>query len=111
MIRRRLHRHSRSSLLWTLFFTLLSLGGLIASMETLHPELFDGEQVERMRLLNRLLADEPRKSNLLIASGSSRLAMAFQPEKLRPLHGPEGCEVLAFNYSHFGASPWMTLVE
>lgn len=110
MIRRSHINQARRVLLWTILFTVFGFTGLIAAMETWNPERFDAEYVHRMNLLRADLARHPGRP-LCLVCGSSRLVLAFQPEMVSTLRSGENEEAILFNYSHFGASPWMTLVE
>jgi hypothetical protein len=66
--------------------------------------LYDPEYTTRLALLNARLAEAPDRA-LWLMVGSSRTKTAFRPENLRPLTTQAGRQLLAFNFSHPGASP------
>ena len=60
MMQRWQKRKARKVLLWSGLFLMLGLAGLIAAMETWHPEMFDVEHVRRLEL------SQPRCNQIII---------------------------------------------
>jgi hypothetical protein len=97
-------RHARPALVWSVGLFWAVLVGLTLGLDLAVPEQYDPEYAARLDRLRRVRADHPDRP-LLIALGSSRMAMAFGPEHLPPLAAANGRPVTAFNFSRIGAGP------
>lgn len=95
---------------WTAgcFLGLQAVLALVA--EAHHPEVFDAEAHAQFKLL-RVRRAEAAGRPLLLVLGSSRFLTDFRPERLPELHGADGQQVWAFNYSHSGAGPLFNLMK
>jgi hypothetical protein len=85
-------------LFWVIFFA------LTAVLDRAVPERYDPEYAARIDRLRTVRVEHPGRP-LVLALGSSRMAMAFAPELLPPLTAADGRPVTAFNFSHVGAGP------
>lgn len=101
---------ARSEFLWTLgsFFALTVL--FVVIVEVWHPEWYDREYQVRRETLNDRIAEAPDRPVVLVA-GSSRVVVAFMPERLGPIRDKDGREALIFNYAHLGAGPRFNLIQ
>lgn len=103
-------RPARSEIFWTLgsFLALTTL--FVVYVEVWHPEWYDREHQVRRELLNDRTAEAPDRPVVLVA-GSSRVVVAFMPERLGPIRDKDGREALIFNYAHLGAGPRVNLIQ
>ena len=97
-------RRARPALVWSVGLFWAVLVGLTAGLDLSVPERYDPEYAARLDRLRQARADQPDRP-LLLALGSSRMAMAFGPEHLPPLAAADGRPVTAFNFSRIGAGP------
>src|SRR5258707_277123 len=103
-------RHARGTFIWTAAaFAIVQLG-LTLTLECCRPNRNDPEFEIRASLLERARHAEPDQPLLLVV-GSSRFVTAFRPECMPELRTPSGEVPIAFNFSHFGAGPFVNLIE
>jgi hypothetical protein len=70
---------------------------------------FDPEFASHLGLLRARIAEDPHRPLLLVV-GSSRVVMAFNPERLPALWTNSGQQVRPFNLAHHAAGPVMNLM-
>lgn len=103
-------KRSRAILLWMLPGFVAAQLLLLFTLEVFRPDVNDPEFEIRSELLDRCREAEPDRPLLLVV-GSSRLVTAFHPEAMPALTCSSGEAPLAFNFSHFGAGPFINLIE
>lgn len=101
---------ARSEFFWTLGSFLALTALFVVYVEMKHPDWYDREYQVRREVLNERIAESPERPVVLV-TGSSRVVVAFMPERLEPIRDKEGREALIFNYSHLGAGPRFNLVQ
>ncbi len=102
-------RRGRAAVGWGLFAFLAAVAAQAAGFDA-RPDLYDAEYAARLALARARLAEAPGRP-LLVAVGSSRLVMAFAPERLPPLPAAGGADVVPFNFGHVGAGPIQNLMD
>lgn len=101
---------ARSEIFWTLGSFLALTALFVLFVEVRHPEWYDREYQVRRTLLNERIAETPERPVVLVA-GSSRVVVAFMPERLGSIRDKDGHEALIFNYAHLGAGPRFNLIQ
>jgi hypothetical protein len=94
---------ARRALLWGLACFLAAQLGYLVLLERCRPDLRDPEYGCKLALLRAQMAAHPGRP-LVLALGSSRTNMGFQPAFLPHLRTPDGAEPLVFNYAMVGSS-------
>src|SRR5947209_17503635 len=89
----------KADVLWCLIGFLCAQLIMDVVVDRWHPELYDEEYGARLGMLKARLREAPGRP-LMLAIGSSRLGLGFQPELLPPLQTPSGQRPLVFNFSH-----------
>jgi hypothetical protein len=100
----------KADVLWCLIGFLCAQLIMDVVVDRWHPELYDEEYGARLGMLKARLRETPGRP-LMLAVGSSRLGLGFQPELLPPLQTPSGQRPLVFNFSHLAAGPVMNLMD
>lgn len=99
---------SRAALVWGLLFAAAFQLGVAMLMETVCPAIRDPEYACKLSRLRALTAASPGRP-LIVALGSSRLALGFRPDAL-PFCRTEGVEPVACNLAINGAGPLTELL-
>ncbi|MBI1915588.1 MAG: hypothetical protein HYS12_12770 [Planctomycetes bacterium] len=104
--RRREQRRARVAVMSGAALFLLTQLGLGFVTTAWRPELRDPYYGQKVRLLQRRLADAPASPSTVVMVGSSRTAYGFAPARLEErLEREAGRPVVAFNFGLFGAGP------
>lgn len=103
-------RRARAALIWTVAAFFAAQVCLTLALEWRRHDVNDSEFELRSARLERAQRAEPERPLLLVV-GSSRFVTAFHPERMPPLTSADGAPPLVFNFSHFGAGPFMNLVQ
>jgi hypothetical protein len=103
-------RHARASLGWTVLAFVAAQLALTLVLERCRPDVNDPEFEIRAALLERAHQAEPERP-LLLTIGSSRFVTNFRPEWMPELITSAGEKPLAFNFAHYGAGPFVNLVQ
>jgi hypothetical protein len=107
---RRLRAACKAEILWTVAAFLAGHLTFLLYAECRWPGLYDREFGTRLDLLRARHAAAPA-APLLAVVGSSRVGMAFLPERLPALRTPEGVTAVPFNFSHQEAGPLYNLLQ
>lgn len=103
-------RRARASLGWTILAFVGAQLALTLTIECCRPDVNDPEFEIRAALLERAHQAEPDRP-LLLTIGSSRFVTNFRPERMPELTTVSGEKPLAFNFAHYGAGPFVNLVQ
>lgn len=106
----RLRARGRAALAWGLAGFACVQIALALAVESWRPELRDPEYGHKLASLKKELADEPGRP-LVVALGSSRLAMGLRPHDLPPCGPAGGPEPLVFNFALMGGGPTLDLLS
>jgi hypothetical protein len=97
---------ARVALLWGVLLFAGGQAGLTWSMEQWRPELSDPEYGRKLAHLREQMNAGPANRPLVLALGSSRVAMGFRPDVL---DSTSAKQTIVFNYALVGSGPVMEL--
>jgi hypothetical protein len=100
---------ARAGLLWGLALFVGGQLALLASMESWCPRLRDPEYGRKLARLRARRKEAPADHRLVLALGSSRVAMGLRPALLRPVD-EESPPAMVFNFGITGAGPTLELL-
>ena len=98
-------RYARSTVLWFAFALVAGHLVLAASMAYLFPRLRDPEYGRKLDRMQSRVAERPGRP-LVVALGSSRVAMGLRPEVVEA----SGSNAVVFNHALIGSGPVMELM-
>jgi hypothetical protein len=100
----------RRTLAWGLGLFVAGQLAFFAAKEYWRPELTDPEYGLRLARLRARMAEGPPGRPLVVALGSSRVAMGLRPDALAADAAADGSAPLVFNFGRVASGPMMHLV-
>ncbi len=103
-------RRARRIIGWSLLFIVAFQIAFFVFREYWQPAVADPEYGRKLRQLRNRLKETPEGQPLVVALGSSRVAMGFRPDCLQTSQSPTYNAATVFNFALCGAGPIMELV-